>query len=117
MVILKGKPHPVFFFRKMTGFFFLDLLWARELVRLKALCVGYTHNFFMNVALLEKFLRRNEFEVRPLFHQHVELKLMKIRNFEDQNPTAQIRQKNCKNFCLKKSRHIFLFGQPSTFEK
>ena len=33
--------------------------------------------FFIDIALLEKILQRNEIQVRPLFRQTVELKLMK----------------------------------------
>ena len=38
--------------------------------------------FFINIALPEKTLQRNEVEVRPLFHPTSCLKLMKIRNCE-----------------------------------
>ena len=62
----------------MDGTFFLDVVGTRELVRLKALCVSYIQYFFSDIALLEKFLQRNEVEVRPLFHRIVEPKLMKI---------------------------------------
>ena len=62
----------------MDGTLFLDVVWTRELVRLKALCVSYMHYFFIDIALLEKFLQRDEVEVRQLFHRTVELKLMKI---------------------------------------
>ena len=62
----------------MDGTFFLELVWTRELVRLKALCVSYMQYFFIVIALLEKILQRNEIQVRPLFCQTVELKLMKI---------------------------------------
>ena len=62
----------------MAGTFFLELVWTRELVRLKALCFGYMQYFFIDIALLEKILQRNEIQVRPLFRQTIELKLMKI---------------------------------------
>ena len=62
----------------MPGTFFLEVVWTRELVRLKALCVSYMRYFFIDIALLEKILQRNEIQVRPLFRQTVELKLMKI---------------------------------------
>ena len=38
----------------------------------------------MDMALLEKILQRNEVDVRALFHQTGDLKLMKIRNFKNQ---------------------------------
>ena len=66
------------FFRKSAGTFFLGVVWTRELVRLKALCVSYIRHFFIDIALLEKNLQCNKIQVRPLFRQTVELKLMKI---------------------------------------
>ena len=46
----------------------------------------------MDIAFLEKFLQRNEVEVRALFHQTGELKLMKIRNFKNQNSTKKMKK-------------------------
>ena len=46
--------------------------------------------FFIDIALLEKILQRNEIQVRPLFRQTVELKLMKIWNFKNQNSTKKM---------------------------
>ena len=68
----------------MDGIFFLDFVWTRELLRMKSLCVGYTHNFFHKHSNSKKTLQRNEVEVRPLFHPTSCLKLMKIRNFKNQ---------------------------------
>ena len=59
-------------------------------MRLKALCVGYIPNFFHGHSTPRKNLQRNEVEVRALFHQTGELKLMKIRNFKNQNSTKKI---------------------------
>ena len=44
----------------------------------------------MDIAFLEKNLQRNEVEVRALFHQTGELKLMKIRNFKNKNSSKKI---------------------------
>ena len=42
------------------------------------MCQLHALFFFIDIALLEKFLQRDEVEVRQLFHRTVELKLMKI---------------------------------------
>ena len=84
----------------MAGTFFLGVVCTRELERLKALCGSYMRYFFIDIALLEKNLQRNEVEVCALFHQTGEFKLIKIRNFKNQNSPKKIE----KNFLLKFSK-------------
>lgn len=69
------------FFWKMTRTFFLDVVWTREFLLWKVPCFGYTHNFFHWHSLCRKNLQRNEVEVRLLFYQTVELKLIKIKGY------------------------------------
>ena len=52
----------------------------------------------MDIAFLEKNLQRNEVEVRALFHQTGELKMMKIRNFKNQNSTKKWKKISFKIF-------------------
>ena len=77
----------------MAGTFFLELVWTRELVRLKTLRISYMRYFFIDIAPLEKILQCNEIQVRPLFRQTVELKQMKICNFKNQNSTEKMKKK------------------------
>ena len=83
VVILKGKPHGGFFEKWPALYFYTSYEHESWCVWKPYVSATYSI-FFSDIALPEKFLQRNEVEVRPLFHQTCCLKLMKIRNFKNQ---------------------------------
>ena len=77
VVILKGKPHTVFF-EKWPALFSRGRMDTRVGAFESPMCQLHAIFVFIEIALLEKILQRNEIQVRPLFRQTIELKLMKI---------------------------------------